>query len=293
METLHSHTEMIDLNPLVIERHPIKAPATASPEEFYCQWYSLTDRVQYLPGGLVQGKVSYTACFHDLTMGLQTHVLAPMGLDIKNKWTLGGNLPGEPQEAVELGLGVPKAGLWLREDVDMRCNMLMTGFVKKTLKKAHATLVARLVEKSHILEAEAENRAGSYMAIVNEYSKSGSGRAPGTAGPGSDGGYPCSELSHTQSVKSSTRSYSPSLSSQYPSPYTSPSFQSMDPGYRDASQSHLGTGPRPNLAVRSPKCSHGFVDQGPSRVIEMAATPVDYRRPTQPSGQSFIAELPS
>lgn len=157
IETLHSHVEMIDLNPLVEERHPIKAPAKATPEEFHCVWYSLTDKVSYLPGGLISGKVTYQACFHDLVNGLQTHCYAPMGLDIKGKWTLGGTLPHEPKEAVEIGLGAPKNGLWLREDVDMRCNMLMTTFVKKTLKKAHLTLVDRLVEKSHLLEAESHN----------------------------------------------------------------------------------------------------------------------------------------
>lgn len=78
LQTLHDHIEMIDLNPLVIERHPIKPPSTASPEEFHCQWYQLTDQVQYLPGGLVQGKVSYNVCFHDLSRGLQTHCLAPV-----------------------------------------------------------------------------------------------------------------------------------------------------------------------------------------------------------------------
>ena len=63
-------------------------------------------------------------------------------------------MPGEPQEPTELGVGLPKHGLWLREDVDMRCNVLMTGFVKKTLKKAHGSLVARLVQKAHIREAD-------------------------------------------------------------------------------------------------------------------------------------------
>ena len=157
METLRTHTEMIDLNPLVQERHIIKPPTKASAEEYHCIWYQLTDRVQYLPGNLVAGKVSYDVCFHDLPNGLQTHCYAPLGLDIKGKWTLGGSLPGESREAVEIGLGVPKEGLWLREDVDMRCNMLMTSFVKKTLKKAHASLVDRLVEKAHLVEAKVYN----------------------------------------------------------------------------------------------------------------------------------------
>lgn len=41
VDTLHSHEEMIDLNPLVIERHPCKAPSFASAEEFHTVWYSI------------------------------------------------------------------------------------------------------------------------------------------------------------------------------------------------------------------------------------------------------------
>ncbi|CAD6575537.1 MAG: hypothetical protein ASARMPREDX12_007369 [Alectoria sarmentosa] len=157
LETLHNHVEMIDLNPLVTERHPIKAPSGATAEEYHCQWYSVTDKVKYLPGGLYTGSVTFNACFHDLPDGLQSHIYAPMGLNMKGRWTLGGSLPGEPRQAVEIGLGVPKTGLWLREDVEMKVNVVMGGFVKKTTKKAHSTLVQRLVEKAHIIEAETHN----------------------------------------------------------------------------------------------------------------------------------------
>jgi hypothetical protein len=157
LSTLHDHLEMIDLNPLVEERHPIKAPPNATAEEYHCQWYSLTDRVEYLPGGLASGKINYNVCFHDLGMGLQTHCYAPMGLNIKGKWTLGGSLPGEPIAPVELGVGAPMQGLWLREDVDMKCNIMMTSFVKKTLKKAHSKLVDRLVVKAQIVDAAQKN----------------------------------------------------------------------------------------------------------------------------------------
>ncbi|KAK0102895.1 hypothetical protein ONS95_000910 [Cadophora gregata] len=172
METLRSHTEMIDLNPLVIERHPIKPPPNATPEEYHCDWYSLTDRVQYLPGGLASGQVTYTCCFHDLKDGLQTHCYAPMGLDIKGKWTLGGSLPGEPIAPVELGLGAPLQGLWLREDVDMRCNIMMGGFVKKTLKKAHSSLVGRLLVKSQIQEEAAKTGALKEHTLSDSYTDS-------------------------------------------------------------------------------------------------------------------------
>ena len=157
LETLHNHVEMIDLNPLVTERHPIKPPSEATAEEYHCQWYSITDKVNYLPGGLYSGSVTFNACFHDLPDGLQSHIYAPMGLNMKGRWTLGGSLPGEPRQAVEIGLGVPKTGLWLREDVEMKVNVVMGGFVKKTTKKAHGTLVQRLVEKAHLIEAEAHN----------------------------------------------------------------------------------------------------------------------------------------
>lgn len=80
IDFLHEYTEMIDLNPLVKERHRIKAPPHASPEEFHCTWYSLTDKISWLPGGLASGDVTYTCAFHDLPNGLQTHCFAPARL---------------------------------------------------------------------------------------------------------------------------------------------------------------------------------------------------------------------
>lgn len=192
LDLFHNHVAMIDLNPLVIERHPIEPPQHSSPEELSCIWYSLTDRIHYLPGGIADGQIDYTACFHDLKAGLQTHVFAPMGVEIKNKWTLGGNMPGEPRDVAELGLGVPKDGLWIREDVDLRCNVLMTGFVKKTLKKAHASLVARLVENAHIAEKDNVSRSTSTpntiegsggISMNSSASGSGSGSGFGSARP--------------------------------------------------------------------------------------------------------------
>ncbi|KAF2688595.1 hypothetical protein K458DRAFT_475320 [Lentithecium fluviatile CBS 122367] len=157
LETYHNHTEMIELNPLVVERFRCKPPSYAPAEEFYSTWYTIKDKVSYLPGGLATGSVSYHACFHDLPEGLQTHVYAPLGLDIRAKWSVGGSLPGEPKAPVELGIGAPREGLYIREDVRMKCNIMMMGFVKKTFKESHAKLVDRLVEKAHILESEAAN----------------------------------------------------------------------------------------------------------------------------------------
>ncbi|KAG0646095.1 hypothetical protein D0Z07_8165 [Hyphodiscus hymeniophilus] len=151
---------MIDLNPTHDSRVPCKPPPEASPEEYHCQWYQIIDKISYLPG--VKGDVRFKACFHNLPMGLQTHVYAPMGLDIKEKWTLGGNLPHEPVVPVEIGVGAPISGLYLREDVEMKCNFFMAKFVKKQLKDALATLVARLVVKSQLVEADNQNRRFTY-----------------------------------------------------------------------------------------------------------------------------------
>ncbi|KAH6895772.1 hypothetical protein B0T10DRAFT_225233 [Thelonectria olida] len=148
VDFLHDHLEMIDLNPLIIDRHTIPPPPHAPPEEHRCIWYQLTDRISYLPG--VSGKVSYTCAFNDLPEGLQTHCFAAMGLEIRDRWSVGGSLPGEPPEVVELGLNAPMSGLYLREDVDLRCNSIMMAFVKKTLKKAHGTLVDKISEKAHL-----------------------------------------------------------------------------------------------------------------------------------------------
>lgn len=150
---LHNHDEMIELNPMVIEHHPIKTPRDAPADEFLdCVWQELTDKVHYLPGGMVKGTVKYRACFHDTAYGLQTHIYAPTGLDIREKWSIGGTLPGEPPEPRELGLDVPRQGLYLREDCDMRCNRVLSGFVRKNLDNAHKVLIERIMKKAERVE---------------------------------------------------------------------------------------------------------------------------------------------
>lgn len=58
---------------------------------------------------------------------------------------------------------------------------MATSFVKKTLKKAHATLVARLVEKAHIRETEIHNaRLEEHNSILSYYSEP---KSPGNTSP--------------------------------------------------------------------------------------------------------------
>ncbi|KAL4796130.1 hypothetical protein BDV19DRAFT_143205 [Aspergillus venezuelensis] len=137
INTLHSHDDMIRLNPLVINFQKCGPPSDAPADEQSLIWYEITDKVPILPFNLYSREVTYKACFEDLPAGLQTHVYAPMGLDIREVWSIGGiaaaDDPGE------------NTGLYLQEEVNMSCNFFMTGFVKGTLKDAHGRLFEKMV----------------------------------------------------------------------------------------------------------------------------------------------------
>lgn len=158
---LQDHLAMIDLNPLVIDRQRIPPPDHALPEERACTWYLVTDKISYLPGGLAKGSVSYSSAFLDLAgVGLQTHCYAPMGVDIRSKWMVCGSTEDEglPPEVPELGLETPTQGLYLREETEVRCSVVMGRFVKKTLKDAHVRLADKLVARGAREAREARER---------------------------------------------------------------------------------------------------------------------------------------
>ena len=145
---LHDHSTIITLNPLVTHHGRTRPPEHALPDEHSSAWYEITDKVEYIPGTSITGSVTYTACMHDLPNGLQTHIHAPAGLEIRGKWQLLGWLPGEKRDVPEIGTeqyGIPREGLYLREDCDLRCNFFLTPFVKKSMHKSHKMLVRRLL----------------------------------------------------------------------------------------------------------------------------------------------------
>ncbi|KAL2753069.1 hypothetical protein ACRALDRAFT_1072815 [Sodiomyces alcalophilus JCM 7366] len=159
LDILHSHSEVITLNPLVIDHKPIPAPPHAPVDEYYSTWYEITERMQWIPrlGRMGSGKIKFTGCFHDMPWGLQTHTYAPMGVDIRIKYRVDGNQPGlEPPQPHELGLadlGAPSDGLYLREDIEIRCNVTMVGYVKSELQSASKGMVARIIKKAELLDA--------------------------------------------------------------------------------------------------------------------------------------------
>jgi len=155
LDILHSHGEIIELNPLVLGFDPIKAPRDAPSDEFYATWYEISQRIQYIPGvgKMGSGTIKFKGCFHDMPWGLQTHIYAPANVDLRNKWRICGNQQGEPPETHELGIGAPPEGLYLREDIEIKCNVTMVSFVKKETKAASKVLVERLIKKAELLDS--------------------------------------------------------------------------------------------------------------------------------------------
>ncbi|RMZ91955.1 hypothetical protein DV736_g811, partial [Chaetothyriales sp. CBS 134916] len=156
IDMLHSHGEIIELNPLVLEHHLVKAPRDAPADEFFSVWHEITERIQYIPGmgRMGSGKITFKGVFHDIPLGLQTHIYAPAGVDMRNRYEIRGNQPGEPPEPRELGSGAPSEGLYLREEVEFKCNFSLAPFVKSQNKAAAKTMLDRLVKKAELIDQE-------------------------------------------------------------------------------------------------------------------------------------------
>jgi hypothetical protein len=185
IDILHSHGEVIGLNPLVTGFEPVKAPRDAPSDEFYATWYEISQRIQYVPGigKLGSGAIKFKGCFHDMPWGLQTHVYAPAGVDLRNKWSICGNQPGEPVETHELGLGAPPEGLYLREDIEIKCNITMAGFVKKENQAASKVFVERLIRKAELLDSGVLQGMMEKGRLKTFNPADRTSRVPGSSGP--------------------------------------------------------------------------------------------------------------
>lgn len=173
---LHDHSTIITLNPLVTHHGRCTPPAHALPDEQASAWYEITDKIEYIPGTGLTGSVTYTACLHDTPNGLQTHIHAPAGLEIRGKWQLLGWLPGEKREVIEISAeqnAIPKEGLYLREDSELKCNFFLAPFVKRNLHKSHKTLVKRLLET-----AASRESSRSRHAAIDPSDLDGNSRTP-------------------------------------------------------------------------------------------------------------------
>lgn len=85
----------------------------------------------------------------------------------------------------------------------MKCNVVMTGFVKKTTKKSHGTLVDRLIEKSHLKEADGYNNTlKEQLDLRSQYPPDYHDRSGGLLSPG---------LSSAGTFNSTTEAMRPAL----------------------------------------------------------------------------------
>ncbi|KAJ5795575.1 uncharacterized protein N7518_004115 [Penicillium psychrosexuale] len=219
LDILHSHNEIITLNPLVLSHQPIRAPRNAVADEYYSTWYEITERVQYVPGlgKIGSGKISFKGCFHNVAWGLQTHMYAPMGIDLRSKWRIAGNQRDEPPEPQDgRADGAPQTGLYLREDIEIECNRTLISFVKGQLKVASKVLVDRLIKKAELLDA------GVLQAMMED------GKLT-TYNPADRSSRIARELSHSSRRQSDQMSRS--SSSRGPRSPTDSQLGSMSPGH--------------------------------------------------------------
>ncbi|KAL4882452.1 hypothetical protein BJY04DRAFT_187104 [Aspergillus karnatakaensis] len=158
LDILHSHGEIITLNPLVLSHNPIKAPRDAPADEYYSTWYEISERVQYIPGmgRFGSGKISFRGCFHDEPWGIVTHTYAPMGVDVRAVYRIVGSQSGEPPDP-NAGIhpsdvSVPHQGLYLYQEVVIECNKAMISFVKGQMKSSTKVLVDRFIKKAELLD---------------------------------------------------------------------------------------------------------------------------------------------
>lgn len=266
--------------------------------------------MSYLPGGLASGSVSYHACFHDLPDGLQTHVYAPLGLDIRAKWSVGGNMPGEPKQAAELGLGIPREGLYIREDVRMKCNIMMISFVKKTFKESHMQLSDRLVEKAHAIEAKLANERLKGLKTVAPRDRMGHGDIfiappPGyTPGPGGHMSmYSNQSGSNHSPLPSPNLSQASTLNSQgtYPGspPYQHDDRMSYQPEKKGEQRQSYGgellSNARYDPGAPKRQEHNNPLEQFQFQLQQPQAPPAElpcYGPPVPPKDTKFTAELP-
>ncbi|PYH40462.1 uncharacterized protein BP01DRAFT_361246 [Aspergillus saccharolyticus JOP 1030-1] len=141
---LHSHGEIITLNPFVLSYHAIRAPRNAVADEYYSSWYEIFERVRFVPS-----TISFKGCFQDEPWGLRTHIYAPMGVDLRSTYRI---INGDQRVGDDKPLADP-GGLYLREEVDLECNLTLMALVRSQLRASSKVLVDRLIKKAELLDA--------------------------------------------------------------------------------------------------------------------------------------------
>ncbi len=154
IDSLHAHDEVITLNPLVLSHQHIPAPRTATTDEYFNDWYEIVQRIQYVPaiGKPGSGKITFRGCFHNMPWGLQTHVYAPMDIDLRNEYYITEARQATQQfvtqESPVQAVDTPNDALHLCNNIQVQCNIAMMSFVKAQLTAANKEMVQRIVKKA-------------------------------------------------------------------------------------------------------------------------------------------------
>lgn len=155
----------------------------------------------------------------------------------------------------ELGVSLPRDQLYLREDVDMRCNILMTGFVKKTLQKAHSVLVSRLLARSEYVEDVIHEQR--FSTATTSY------RGPSTYSSSGSHTSVSPHVAQEEYRNSTSLSYRPSTEVSVVHELgetSSPAELYSDPGFNEPESSHLGSS---NVELNNPSTNNsGFIHAG-------------------------------
>jgi hypothetical protein len=270
--------------------------------------------MQFVPGlgKMGSGKIKFNGCFHDLPQGLQTHTYAPMNIDIRIKYRVDGNQPGiEPPQHMELGLadlGAPRDGLYLREDIEIRCNLTLAKYVKESLKTASKEMISRIIKKAELLDSgvlQAMIEDGKLKTInPNDRSQHGVLRSPSftpdALGRNSTSPRPLSQQSQRQSAQMNNV-MSPPLSPG-PVPYQVPRASvSGAPSYQynmlppHLQQQQHSQQPVPQIAELPPQSppsqSPGFIAELPGSVYDPQAQ-LQYQQQQQQQQQQHQAKQP-
>ncbi|KAH6653361.1 hypothetical protein BKA67DRAFT_537045 [Truncatella angustata] len=138
LRLLQSHDDLMDLGSLTKERHPIKPPAEAPPEEHHhtWQWYSITEKFR-LPKDVGSGEFGSKVGFLDLPNGMISHVYSQLGVEVRDYWTISTRPPKSNKES----------SLWLKVDSEIKCKLILKSFVKWKVKQSRLGFVHRVIDK--------------------------------------------------------------------------------------------------------------------------------------------------
>ncbi len=148
IDMLHSHDKIIELNLLVLKHHFVKVLNDTFSDEYFLTWHEITEHLQYI------SKMTFKKVFHNMPWGLQTHIYVLTEINLKNKYQIKGSQLNKPQMLWELSNKSSVDELYLQENVKIMCNFIIISYVKKNVQKVLTVLIAQMLKKAKLLDAE-------------------------------------------------------------------------------------------------------------------------------------------